>query len=187
MNPEVRRNWVASWDDFMGHLEYWRMYQSGQFLYLSAVREATEAGWRDKLLRISRSRIHPPSSDFDWDQVTGFLEVVNLVYTVTEFFEFAARLAQELPDTEACQLTVGIHDIEGFMLAVDDIHRSWWEYYAAREPVLENTWSFPVLDWVSRSADLSLDAIRWLVTRFGWLEPNLEAIKRDQETLLRGR
>jgi len=24
-------NWVSSWSDFMGHNEYWRLYQSGQF------------------------------------------------------------------------------------------------------------------------------------------------------------
>jgi hypothetical protein len=183
--PEIGRNWVASWDTFMGHVEYWRMYQSGQFVYLSGVRETTETPWSEKLRRLSASRIVPPTPDFDWSQVPGFLELVNFVYTVTEFFEFAARLAQELPETETCELTVGLHGVEGFVLAVDDIRRAWWEYYAATQPVIENTWSYPVLDWVSRSHELSLEAIRWIVVRFGWMEPNVEAIKRDQETLLR--
>jgi hypothetical protein len=184
--PQIAHDWVASWDAFMGHLEYWRMYESGQFVYLSAVRETTETPWNDKLRRLSSSRIVPPAPDFDWNQVPGFLEVVNLVYMVTEFFEFAARLAQELPGTETCELTVGLHRVQGFVLAVDDTRRSWWEYYAATESAIEKTWAYPVLDWVSKSPELSLEAIRWLVARFGWTESNLEAIKNDQETLLRG-
>jgi hypothetical protein len=183
--PAIMRNWVASWDDFMGHREYWRMYQSGQFVYLSAVREVADRDWSKKLRQGSASRILPPKRDFDWSQVPGFLEVLNLVYTVTEFFEFAARLAQELPGTEACDLTVGLYSVKGFVLAVDDIRRSWWEYYAASDEVIENTWSYPVVDWISRSPELSLEAIRWLVARFGWLDPNIEALKRDQEAFLR--
>lgn len=75
--------------------------------------------------------------------------------------------------------------MKGFVLAVDDIRRSWWECYAAGDEIIENTWSYPVVDWVSRSPEVSLDAIRWLVARFGWLNPNIEALKRDQEAFLR--
>ena len=35
-------NWIASWTPFMNHNEYWRFYQSGQFLHLFSVREITE-------------------------------------------------------------------------------------------------------------------------------------------------
>src|ERR1700693_4619104 len=35
----IGRNWVAAWSDFWGHLEYWRFYQSGQFMPLLGVRE----------------------------------------------------------------------------------------------------------------------------------------------------
>jgi hypothetical protein len=42
-------NWVASWCSFRGHSEYWRFYQSKQFLHLFAVREATESAWAEKL------------------------------------------------------------------------------------------------------------------------------------------
>src|SRR5690349_8899477 len=34
------RNWVGSQTEFSTHIEYWRLYQSGQFLHLHAVREA---------------------------------------------------------------------------------------------------------------------------------------------------
>ena len=46
-------NWVASWADFMGHLEYWRFYQSTQFLHLFSIREATEERWRSRLQELA--------------------------------------------------------------------------------------------------------------------------------------
>src|ERR671931_2326189 len=34
-------NWAGSWSNFMGHNEYWRFYQSGQFIHLFSIREFT--------------------------------------------------------------------------------------------------------------------------------------------------
>ena len=42
-------NWIASWALFMGHNEYWRFYQSGQFLHLFSVTEITHDGWSASL------------------------------------------------------------------------------------------------------------------------------------------
>jgi len=50
------QNWVASWADFMGHVEYWRLFQSGQFLHLFKMLEATEA-WRDEFLSTARGQL----------------------------------------------------------------------------------------------------------------------------------
>ncbi len=32
-------DWVASWDEYRSHREYWRLYQSGQFLHLFSFKE----------------------------------------------------------------------------------------------------------------------------------------------------
>lgn len=37
------------------------------------------------------------------------IEVVNFVYTITEFFEFAARLAQALPGANAMEIRIGLY------------------------------------------------------------------------------
>jgi hypothetical protein len=182
------QDFVASYDDFQGHLEYWRAYMSGQFVYLSSVREATEPGWREKLERGARHRMISPSKDFDWSSVPGFIDVQNFVYTVTEFFEFAARFGQALPRTEATKLTIGLHNIAGFVLTVDDVRRGWWEYYAADMPALENSWEVPLSELVGSSRQLALEAMQWLLVRFGWTQPNMEAIKADMDELTqRGR
>ncbi|HEX6087326.1 MAG TPA: hypothetical protein VF266_22535, partial [Thermoanaerobaculia bacterium] len=83
--------WVAAWSNFMGHLEYWRFYQSTQFLYLGSVREVTEPEWTAKLRRTMYSHAH---ANTDIDSVPGFLSLTNSIYNITEIFEFATRLAQ---------------------------------------------------------------------------------------------
>src|SRR6266542_3996892 len=183
MPPEMRTNFAGSAESFHGHLEYWRVYQSGQFAYLSSVREWSESAWSAKLRQAASHRIVAVDEDFDWAAVPGFIEVVNFVYTITEFFEFAARFCQALAETEAVEITISLHGIQGFVLIVDDVRRGWWEYYSSDETSLERTWQIPLVDLLSSSTELALEAIRWFLVRFHWTEPNVESIKRDQEAL----
>jgi hypothetical protein len=80
--PEERgtgENWVASWSSFMGHLEYWRFYQSTQFVYLGSVRESTEPEWDQRLRREAQS--HFGYLEFDVNNVPGFFSIRNFIYT----------------------------------------------------------------------------------------------------------
>src|SRR5206468_3269350 len=77
--------WIAAWSDVMGHLEYWRFYQSSQFLYLGSVREVTEPNWAEEIRRTQRF-----VDLADTSNVPGFLSITNFTYNVTEIFEFAA-------------------------------------------------------------------------------------------------
>jgi hypothetical protein len=107
-------HWVAAWSDFMGHLEYWRFYQSTQYLYLGSVREVTEKGWAEKL-RATQHFIN----DEDLAAAPGFLSITNFTYNVTEIFEFAARLAQASIYREPVEITIRLTGIQGFILAAD--------------------------------------------------------------------
>lgn len=177
-------HWVASWSEFMGHLEYWRFYQSGQFLHLFAVREATEPGWRDKLLSTTHSHLSW-NKEINWSAVPGFISVTNFLYTVTEIFEFAARLAQKQVYTGRIMINIRINRIKGFVLTTD-WDRAWSEYRAASEDVLGKEWEVETSDLVTASADYSLKAMVWFFERFGWLDPVISVLQKDQERFLKG-
>lgn len=177
--PVTGQNFISSSDEFQGHLEYWRAYTSGQLIYLSSVREATEPGWRDKLERGARNRIVTHSETFDWSSVPGFIDVQNLIYTVAEFFEFSARVSQAMPGTETTKLTVSLHNVAGFVLMVDDIRRGWWEYHAADYPDIGTSTDVSLSELVGSSNELALEAIKALLVRFGWSRLNMEFIKAD--------
>jgi len=186
--PEVRTSFVASSDDFYGHVEYWRLYTSGQFVYLGGVREATEPGWREKLQRTAQFRLLVPGGEFDWSQVPGFIEILNFVYVMTEIWEFAARLGQAAPATESVQVSIGLHHITGFVLTVGDFQRGELHgYYASHEAVLEHSWEVPLRGLVSSTVNLTVEASRWFLVRFGWTEPNIEVIRTDIEELRKHR
>jgi hypothetical protein len=71
-------NWVASWSTFMGHVEYWRLYQSGQFLSLFAVREFSEKEFGEHLRQITLGHLRHVSG-VDWTGVPGFVSITNFV------------------------------------------------------------------------------------------------------------
>lgn len=65
---------VENWTDWYGIAEFWRMYRSSQFLSYIALREDT--------MKEEHGNPQVP-----------ILEVVSTIYSITEFFEFAHRLA----------------------------------------------------------------------------------------------
>ncbi len=178
-------NWVASWSDFMNNYEYWRFYQSGQFLHLMSVREATEPAWRPRLEANMRSHLSS-MRDIDWDNLPGFIDIVNFVYNVTEIYEFAARLCQSQIYTGRVSIKIEIKGIKGFVLTAP-WERMWHSYYAASQDVLSNSAEFETDHLVAASKEKALNAVVWFFERFGWLDPSVDSIGHDQEKLLKGR
>jgi hypothetical protein len=173
--------WIAAWSDFMGHLEYWRFYQSTQFLYLGSVREVTEPDWAEKL-RASQHFIDRR----DISKAPGFLSITNFVYNITEIFEFAARLSQSGVYFEPLDVTIRITGIKGFILAADP-SRMWPNAYSASEPELSFQETLTPAELVANAADVAVNCIVWFFERFGWLNPNVSAIRTDQQRLLTGK
>jgi hypothetical protein len=95
------------------HLEGWRMYRSGQFLYRRMPWEVTDKAWQDK----TRGSMQ----EFEKRQlsaaVIGFLAYELLLFTVTEAYIFASRLAQAALYDTPVDVRVGLHGAKGFALA----------------------------------------------------------------------
>lgn len=178
----VGNNWVASWSDFMGHLEYWRLYQSGQFLHLFSVGEATIAKWRQKLQ--SQMSHFPFIQDIEWENVAGFISILNFIYTMTEIFEFASRLCQAEIYKGVLNIDIRLKGIKGFVLSSEGI---WRNLYSATENEIGSFWSFESDFLVAKSADQALNTISWFFERFGWLSPPINGFREDQENFLKGR
>jgi hypothetical protein len=177
------QNWVASWSDAWNHLEYWRLYQSSQFVYLGSVREVTEKAWN---ARIRDDMKWHADDDVDIDAVPGFVSFTEVVYTTTEYFEFAARLAQAEIYSEALSIKVSLIGIRDFMLAADK-NRGWSSDYTSRTDQIDYEVTLNPADVVASASEQALKTTVWIFERFGWTKPNLEAIKAEQQKLLTGR
>ncbi len=177
--------WIAAWSDFMNHIEYWRIYQSAQFLHLSAVREAVQPQWRAQLRHAAESH-GSYRTDVDWDKVPGYFSLLNFLYTVTEIFEFAARLAQRGVYPGELAVTVELKNVKGFVLT-PDLDRAWSGVCAASEADIGRTWQQESRELVSGSAEAAMQASVWFFERLGWLDPAVQVLQRDQEKFLTGR
>ena len=124
------------------------------------------------------------SRDVEWDTVPGFISILNLLYNVTEYFEFAARLAQAGIYEGAVTVRIELHGVKGFVLTPES-DRSWGLYCVASENLLEKSWAIPSDKLVADTSGHSLAATAWFLESFGWREPNLAVLQKDQEKFLR--
>jgi hypothetical protein len=168
--------WVGSWVHFMDHVEYWRLFQSAQFLHLHSVREAQNREWMAQLLAraMDRSQLQSPRA----------LSVENVLYTFSEIFEFAARLAQRDLFDEALRLDIAIIGIRHFVL-VADFGRAWDGGYFARQNTSRRSWEMATADLVAGSAEYSLEATGWFFRECGF-ESSMDVFKPEQARFLAG-
>lgn len=176
-------DWVASWADFMGEVEYWRLYQSSHFIHFRALNEATDPEWQKKLEKDAKHHLGHVEG-IEWSEIPGYVSVTQLLYTVTEVFEFAARMCQAGVYRGAVFIKLQLLGIKGRALMVD-WNRAWSEYRHATEDSLEKTWRIASDALVANAAEHALQATTWVLEGFGWMNPPMEVLKSDQEKFLR--
>ena len=107
-------NFVGRFLEFNFHVEVWRFYTSGQFLYLGNpwdVFQDLQSRIREEF---NRNVIVPhPSAG---DTVSGVFSFIGLIYSLTEFHLWTSRLMSALGLTDA-SLRVTMHNISGWALA----------------------------------------------------------------------
>lgn len=177
-------NWAGSWTEFASRKEYWRMYQSGQFIHLFTTRESVPE-YKQRLMGVTRDHLRH-LREIRWDQITGYINIQNTLYTLTEIFEFCARLCQAGLYKGTITVSVQLRQVKGTLLTTD-WNRAWFNYYAAAEPTVGHVWKMRTDQLISESSAYSIRAAIWFFERFGWLDASSEQLKRDQEEFLNKR
>ena len=120
--------------------------------------------------------------------VPGFISYLNLLYRVTDIFEFAARLCQKGIYSGGVRVAIELNDIKGYILMMDPT-RLWRTagHGPAGDQTVGKIWTFDSAELVAASKERSLDAAVWLLERFGWLSPPVEIVREDQRAFLEGR
>jgi hypothetical protein len=171
-------DWIASWCAFMDVREYWRFFQSGQFLHLSSFREDSDPAKLkiaiEKILGGEQPKIRP----------SGCVDVTELLFRVTEIYEFSARLAQRMEVVGSISVAIELNGVKSRILTSLPFERAWWQYCPSLENSLKHSRDLAIEELVGRSSDLALDATVWFCHRFQWNDPNLAQLKIDQQRLL---
>lgn len=167
-------DWIGHGIDWSVHVEVWRAYRSGQFVYRGGV----WTDWLDQALF--------GTSGFDVDPGQA-LPIIDSLWSLTEYYEFAARWAQSQAGEDKMRIEVSFHGLEGRELLGDDRRRHW---SGPLGPAKAETFrSFEVVErarLVSEPRKLAVNCASALFEAFGYA-PSQGLLESMQEGLFESR
>ena len=123
------QSFVGAFIDWSSHVEAWRFYASGQFVYFGNpwdlamdLQQRVRADF-DKNVLLA----HPSQRD----TVAGVFSFVGLIYSITEFYLFASRLTGSLEQQDA-MLEVSMRNIDRWALTSGQPGVPFYHFYQAR-------------------------------------------------------
>ena len=171
--PDVSRetDWVGAEVEFNHYKELWRFHRSGQFVFLGGL----GWDWRDA------SGLWPAYSK--WTPNEG-LPVVSSLLAITEYCEFAARLAARTPVLERIVLSISFAPLEGRKLFFDDPNR---DPTIFQKPFSGDAWEWlgelTLADLAGKVPELATQIANDLFSRMSWEIPG-ETARAIQERSL---
>ena len=155
------QGFYENWCDWWGFHEFWHMYKSGQFLSYNALREDTKEEGR-----------------------RGTLSILNAIYTMTEFIEFAYRLHKAGPYGEGVGITIELRNTASRIL---DVGPSRMPFFDRKETGADTISLERKLSAAQIGDDhqaIAIDLVLELFDYFGW-NPSREQITADQAKFYR--
>lgn len=122
---QIGLDWVQQWVEWSDHVEAWRLYQSGQFVFYGSIRD----DWWDQ------SFWRRPGED---RKPGAILSVIDVVYRFAEIFEFAARLAMTEAGSETMTICITLVGLKERQLLFQDQWGEGFDY-----PRIAHIDSFP--------------------------------------------
>src|SRR6266567_3209894 len=160
---------------FISHLEVWRLYQSGQFIHVFSMRE----DWVEGTPLPGLGNVKPGE----------LLSLESTLYTITEIFLFAARLAQRMALGPEIVVEYALHGLASRKLETFNPERDslfLLGHGPANTPSFERTVTEKAERISSRAPEIALEQTLKLYERFGF-DPPKESVQEDQRRFLERR
>lgn len=161
---ERGNDYFEAWCDWQSFLEFWRMHRSGQFLSYNVVHgeiDRIEAG-------------HDVRS----------LNVIDAIYSVTEFVEFAHRLARVGTYSDGYHLDISLQNSAGRRLDAGRGRMPFWDDQKSNVPSIRIERRVDPEAIKAGAIFTSLSVLLELFDAFGW-NPDEKQILNDQEAFYR--
>lgn len=167
-------NYVGGWIDAGEFKEFWRMYQSGQFLHYSAVQE----DW----LTPETNTIRRNPNELEPGKYLNF--VGSLTMYITEIIEFLTRLHRSGLYQDGVSVKISLHNTKGRELTSFEFMRTLsYPRKTQEDPIVfQHTYTPDELSQPAR--DLAIEPILRFFELFNFADVSVEqVIKKDQDTL----
>ncbi|MEX0874589.1 MAG: hypothetical protein WD646_00280 [Actinomycetota bacterium] len=167
---QLQLDYIEQGSEWGEHLEYWRFYKSGQFIDRLALRN----DWMDQ------AALDPTPANW---QPGVELGVGGTVFSLTEFCEFASRLAITDAGGEAMRFEVQLRGLRGRRLKADDPRRAgFMQRYEASIDAFPFSKDLTRDELASNSRELALEIAGELFQYFGW-QPSRDLLQGIQDEL----
>lgn len=168
---DVGKDWIqCGYDSDKGpRYEFWRLFQSGQFVHHFTCFEDF----------FPLARIPAPPR---------YLLVLNTLYTTTEIFEFAARLAAQGVLQARAKIGIRLHGMQDRELTNQNLLE--WPILRGRVSkmdVIEHETLEPASTVLAEAPRLAREAASAIFERFGWLDPPQGGLEEAQRKFLERR
>lgn len=178
--PHTRRGEISNGENFVEHttdweqfVEWWRLYQSGQFVHLFGIHE----DWAERG-GMGRTWVDADPGDV--------LRVLHALYQITEIFEFASRLASTKVLEDEAHLEITLTGLDGRTLTMQP-GRMLRRGYTCEVDELPKAYTLSTEKLLGQSAELALKHAKWLFEGFNWHNVPLDVFREDQRKLIEGR
>jgi hypothetical protein len=172
------KDFIWSETDWQDYIEFWRFYQSAQFVNYFG---CEEDWWNEREQASSRLGKYKPYE---------VLEIICTLFRLTEIYEFASRLAQRDVFEKEVALIVELHGMNNRKLIATG--RILFPLdYICREEDLHYEKSYSIQELIAKKSELALENALWLFERFDWRHVRSSEIvanlREDQNKLLERR
>jgi len=161
--------------EWLSHIELWRLYQSGQFVHLFAMRE----DWVEGTPMPGLGNVKPGT----------LLSYESTLYTITEIFLFAARLAQRMALGPEVIVEYSLVDLLNRKLETFNPGRDSL-FLVPRATALGHSYERIVTEKAERlvagAPEIALEQALDLFERFGW-DASRESLQEEQRKFLERR
>ncbi len=154
-------DFYENWCDWWGFHEFWRMYKSGQFLSYNALREDTKEEGRP-----------------------GTLSIINAIYTMTEFLEFAHRLHRAGPYDDGVGITIELRNTANRILEVGPSRIPFFDRKQTSAEAISLERRLSATQIGNDHQAVAIELLLELFDYFGW-NPTREQIIADQAKFYR--
>jgi hypothetical protein len=173
-------DYICSGTDWEIYKEYWRLYRSGQFVHYFG---CVEDWWRGSTLDAELGARYAPGE---------VLELIMVLYHMTEVHEFASRMAQRSVFGEQMSLTIEAHGMRGRrLIRVGNSLFDEFGQYVSQQESFKFESAYAVQDLIGRSAEVALDQALRVYELFNWrnarMAQNVSGLRDEQRKLLERR
>jgi hypothetical protein len=171
-------DWIECECDSYDIIEYWRFFQSGQFIHYFSISE----DYVDEAAKKAQAWGWKPA-----EKVSGYLAIFSTLYRVTEIYEFAARLTQHKVLSPGIYILVKLCNINKHQLFFWDSSRFLRDSLIANieEINLESTMRDEEL--LANGRGVAIEKTLNIMERFNWNNPPKEIFIEEQKKFLERR